>query len=137
MTLLILPLFLFLLPIYLSYYFYDTIGLFMYSIAMGMSIASHCSTFFIIICNKRIRLDLIYLYWFTFYHFLLLLYSFDYLFIFSIILFHIILFCQLDNDFRGLKRRILLHVLFYSSSIITVTIIRYYKLFSLFSINNL
>ena len=59
----ILSSFLFLLPIYVSFLKQDTLGLFMFTIAMGLSIANHSHTFHTNYSRKLLfqRMDVVYM----------------------------------------------------------------------------
>jgi len=128
MNLLILPLFLFTLPIYISYYVRDTFGLFMFTITMGISIASQSnidSSYQI--GKKSIRPLIIYLYGFGCYHFFQLVTRFHYVITFILTIYHLLLFIKLDDSLGFNRKNNFLHAVFYVSCIITITFIRYYK----------
>ena len=122
--------FLFLLPIYISHVVYDTLGLFMFSIAMGMSIANHSHSFHPN-KNRKIlfnRIDVIYIHMMSIYIFLCAFYKFHVIFVVFMGIFNYGIYLQLGSKsieyYSSYEKK--LHVFFHLIGIVTLTFIRYY-----------
>ena len=127
----ILSSFLFLIPIYISYEVRDKVGLFMYSIAMGMSIANHSHTFHTNLFRRTLfmRLDIIYISFIAFYHVLYSLYYINVILVCIGTFVNYYIYHQLSvvgriEDYNQRLKR--MHVLFHLVGISTLTISRYY-----------
>jgi len=137
--------FLFLLPIYMAHIHNDTIGLFIFTIAMGISIANHSHTYH---KNKFRRIlflniDCYYMLIMTLYILYNSLYKFDLYIIIIIALLNYYIYCQLcDNKPEHSKYKLnkylikpsieyytksqeIIHILFHITGIISLTFARY------------
>jgi hypothetical protein len=136
--------FFFLLPIYLSYVVRDIVGLFMFSIAMGLSIANHSHSFHHNQYRRELfkRMDIWYIHLISIYLAVNAFYIFHYLFVCGLILLNYGIYYQLGSlsieYYSPYKKKV--HVLFHIVGISTFTFIRYHNIFILtinYSINKL
>lgn len=122
--------FLFLIPIYLSHVCKDTLGLFMFSIAMGISIANHSHSFH---PNKNRRdlfkrIDIVYIHMLSIYIFLHAFYKFNLIFVLCMGVFNYGVYRQLGQKsmeyYSSYEKKV--HVFFHLIGVFTLTFIRYY-----------
>jgi hypothetical protein len=122
--------FLFLFPIYLSYVLRDTLGLFMFSIAMGMSIANHSHSFHPNKNRRELfkRMDIVYIHAMSIYIFLHAFYKFNTMFVLFMGILNYSVYLQLGERsieyYSSYEKKV--HVFFHFIGVFTLTFIRYY-----------
>lgn len=139
--------FLFLLPIYMAHINNDTIGLFIFTIAMGISIANHSHTYHKNKCRRILflNIDCYYMLIMALYILYNSLYKFDLYIVILIALLNYYIYCQLcDNKPEHSKYKLnkylikpsieyytksqeKIHVLFHITGIISLTFARYWN----------
>jgi hypothetical protein len=124
--------FLFLIPIYVSFLTRDTTGLFMFSIAMGMSIANYSHTFHINELRRTffMQIDMVYMYLMSCYIMYESLFMYPFMMVLSSALFNYVIYFQLGyapiEYYTRYQKK--MHVVFHIVGVSTLTFFRYYHL---------